>query len=115
MRVDAGWRMRQFFLSGNFLRELAIFTVAFQRRFAHKSAALDAELFLRDRKRVRATDFCHLHAFNRFPVSDDKIRMRRRSQKVAVEAGLLGDAWSFLQRATSIRQSVELRHFSPIT
>ena len=48
MRVDARRRMRQFFLTRNFFRELTIFAVAFQRRFAHEAAALDAELLLHD-------------------------------------------------------------------
>ena len=48
MRVDARWRMGQFFLSRDFFRELTILAVAFQSRFAHETAALDTELLLRN-------------------------------------------------------------------
>jgi hypothetical protein len=70
--------MRQFFFARNFFRELIICTVAFQRCFAHKTAALDAELLLCNRERIGAANFCHLHALNPFRASGDKIRICRR-------------------------------------
>ena len=88
--------MRQFFFARNFFRELVVGAVAFQGCFTHKPATFDAEVFLRDRKWIRAAYFLHLHVFDPLPPCHGKIRTGSRAQEIAVEAALFGDGRSSL-------------------
>src|SRR2546430_4361275 len=107
MRINAGRRMWQFFFTGNFFRELAVRTIAFQRGFADKTAAFDAEVLLRNRKRIRAADLDHLHAVDPLSSCDSEVRIGSRAQKITIEASLLGDARPFFQVSARVWQFVE--------
>src|SRR5437660_2950350 len=104
MGVNAGRRMWQFFFARNFFRELIMRPVAFQRRFADKPAAFDAEVLLRNRKRIRAADFGHLHALDPLPSGDGEMRIGGCAQEIAIEAGLLRDSRSLLERSARVRE-----------
>src|SRR4029077_1442072 len=107
--------MGQFVFARNFLRELIVCAIAFERCFPHQTAAFDAELFLRDRERISASDFAHLHTLNSLPTNDGEVRIRHCTQEVTIEAGLLRNARSFFHCPTRIRQLIELWHLSPVT
>src|SRR5437773_3172071 len=96
MRVNTRRRMWQLFFAWNFLRELIVGAIAFERRFTDETAPLDAKMFLRDRERIRTPDFRHAYAFDPLPARDSEVRICRCAQKVTIETGLLRDAWSFL-------------------
>src|SRR6202011_562749 len=54
MAVNRRQLRGQFFVARDLLYELGIFAVMLERRFAHQSAAFDAPMVLRERKRVSA-------------------------------------------------------------
>src|SRR5205823_12064239 len=115
MGVNAGRRMWQFFFARNFFRELIIRPVTFQRRFADKPAAFDAEVLLRNRKRIRAADFGHASTLDPRRSCDGKIRIGNCSQEITIEAGLLRDSRSLLERSARVRKLVKLRHLPRVT
>src|SRR5262249_57771714 len=102
----------ELFFTRNFLRELIVRAVAFERRFANKTAALDAEVLLHDRERVSAADLGHAYAVDSLSSCDSEVRIGSRAQKITIEAGLLGDARPFFQVSARVWQLVELRHLS---
>src|SRR4029077_15436847 len=99
-----GWRVWQFFFAGNFFREIIVGPIAFQGRLTDKTEAFNAEVVLRDRKRIRATDFGDLHAVDPLPACYGEIRIGRRAQEITIEAGLLREAGSLLERSARVRQ-----------
>ncbi len=78
--------MRQFVVARNFFHELIVFAVMLERCFTHEAAALNAEMFLRDRERVFLSDFRDSHALDPLAIGHDEIRIGSRAQKISVEA-----------------------------
>jgi hypothetical protein len=115
MTVDTRQSMRHFLLTGNFLRELIVCAVAFKCRFPNKTAALNAELFLRDGERISASHFRHFHALDPLATCDDEVWICRRAKEVAVETRLLSDVRFFFQGSTCVGQCIELWHLSSVT
>src|ERR1043166_3961845 len=93
--------MRRWFIHARgFLDEVVVFAVMRERRFAPQPAAFDAEMVLRDRKRIFATNFCYGDAVDRFAVGHGEMRVRICAQEVRVEPGVLSDWPNFLATVT---------------
>ena len=112
MRVNARRRMRQFFFAWNFLREIIVRAIAFERRFADKTAALDAEMLLHNRERVSASDPGHAYAVDPLSACDGKVRICGCAKEISIEAGLLLDLCPLFEIGARIWQFVKLRHLS---
>src|ERR1700746_213064 len=112
MRIDTRRRMWQFLFAWNFLRELIVRAIAFERCFADKTAALDAEMLLHQREWVSAPDLSHAHTLDPLPACDGEMRICRCAKEISIEAGLLSDARPFFQISAREWQFVELRHLS---
>ena len=112
MRVNTGRRIWQFFFAWNFLRELIVRAIAFERRFADKTAALDAEMLLHDRERVSAPDLGHAYAVDPLSACDSEVRVCGCAKEISIEAGLFLDLCPLFEIGARVWQFVELRHLS---
>src|SRR5437588_10158133 len=112
MRVNTRRRMWQLFFAWNFLRELIVGAIAFQRRFADKTTALDAEMLLHDRERVSASDPGHAYAVDPLSARDSEVRICSCAKEISIEAGLFLDLCPLLEIGARVWQFVELRHLS---
>src|ERR1700751_6072334 len=112
MRIDTRRRMWQVFFAWNFLREIIVRAIAFERRFADETATFDAEMLLHERERVSAPDLGHAYAVDSLSSCDSEGRICGCAKEISIETGLLGDARPFFQISARVWQFVELRHLS---
>src|SRR5207248_9685762 len=63
-----------------------------ERRLAHQPTAFDAEMILRDRKRIFSPNFLDGDAGDRFTVCNDVMRITCGAEQVAVETAALTHA-----------------------
>src|SRR5215469_2457474 len=112
MRINTRRRMWQFFFAWDFLRELIVGTITLERRFADKTATLDAEMLLHERERVSAPDLGHAYAVDSLSSCDSEVRVCGRAKEISIEAGLLLDLWPLFEIGACVWQFVELRHLS---
>src|SRR5204862_6224058 len=102
MTVDTRQLTRHFFLTGNSLRELIVCAVALKCCFPDKTAAFNAEMLLCNRQRISATHLLYLYVLDPLSAADDELRICRRAQKVAIEAGLFTELGSLWQRPPAV-------------
>src|SRR5207244_13104989 len=82
----------QLVVTRDFFDELVVFAVVLKRCLADQPAAFDAEMILRDRKRIFSPHFLDRDAGDRFAVGNNVMRITCGAQQVAVEAASLAHA-----------------------
>ena len=73
MSIDARQLVWQFFLARHFLREIIVGAVTFKRCFPDETTSFNAEVFLRNREWISATDFRHLHVLDALRARDGEM------------------------------------------
>src|SRR4029077_8713863 len=92
MTVDTWQFLRQLVVTRDFFHELVVFAVVLKRRLADQPATFDAEMILRDRKRIFSTNLFDGDTADRFAVGNDVMRITCGAQQIAIEAAALAHA-----------------------